>query len=116
MVSREDLWERNVRRKADSYSCEERKENVSINSLDAKKKITFRPGRDPKEAIEGDFIRFLHRNCDDSVSWLEGRLVGRIDKLEDAIRSKWTTNRFTVYISSTINHWGDQGFHRHQPQ
>ena len=109
LVSREDLWERHVRRKADNYSREEKKESVSINDLDAKKKIMFRPGRDPKEAIEGDLIRFLHRNRDNSVSWLEGRLVGRIDKLEDAIRSNWTTNRFTVDISSTINHWGDPG-------
>ena len=110
MVTREDLWERHVRRKADSYSCEERKESVSINSLDAKEKIKCRPGRDPKEAIEGGLIRFLHKNHDNSVSWLQGRLVSRIDKLEDAVRSEWTTNRFTVNISSTINHWGDPGF------
>ena len=92
LVSWEDLWERHVRRKADSYSCEERKESVSIHSLDAKEKIKFRPGRDPKEAIKGDLIRFLHTNYDNSVYWLQGRLVRRIDKLEDAIRSEWTTN------------------------
>ena len=33
----------------------------------------------------------------------------KIDTLEDAIRSEWTTNRFTVDISSTINYWGDPG-------
>ena len=46
LVSREDLWERHVKRKEDSYSREEKKESVSISDSDAKKKIMFRPGRD----------------------------------------------------------------------
>ena len=29
--------------------------------------------------------------------------------MEDAVKSEWTMNRFTVDITSTINHWGDPG-------
>ena len=72
--------------------------------------IEFRLGRDPKEAIEGDLIRFLHKNHDNnSVSWVQGRLVSRLDKLEDAIRTEWTMNRFTVDITNIISYWGDPG-------
>ena len=74
LIGHEDLWERNVKREADSYSCGERKESIGRNSLIAKEKIEFRPGRNPKEAIEGDLIRFLHKNHDNnSVSWVQGR-------------------------------------------
>ena len=58
-MNREDLWERHMRIEADSYAREEKKESISIIDLDAKEKIMFRPGRDPKEALEGDLIRFL---------------------------------------------------------
>ena len=67
--------------------------------------LEFKPGRKPKDAIEGDMIRFLYSN-DDSVHWLQGRLYSRIDSLETAIESEWSSNRFKVDMISTINHWG----------
>ena len=48
--------------------------------------LEFKPGRKPKEAIEGDMVRFLYSN-DDSIYWLQGRLNSRIDSLETAIES-----------------------------
>ena len=48
--------------------------------------LEFKPGRKPKEEIEGDVIRFLYSN-DDSIYWLQGRLNSRIDNLETAVKS-----------------------------
>ena len=56
----------------------------------------FRPRKDPKEAIEGDLFRFLQKNCDNSVSWPDGR-------------SGWAPNQVTADLSNTINRWGDPG-------
>ena len=70
--------------------------------------LEFKPGRKPKEAIEGDVIRFLYSDYDDdSVSWLQGRLNSRIDKLETAVESGWLDNRFKVDMISIITHWGN---------
>ena len=110
MIGHLDLWRRNVTEEADIYLGEERKEIMDKTRSSASEMIEFRPGRDPREAIEGDLIRFLHKDHDNnSVSWVQGRLVSRIDKLEDAVRTEWTMNRFTVDITSTINYWGDPG-------
>ena len=52
--------------------------------------LEFKPGRRPKEAIEGDVIRFLYSPNDDySAYWLQGTLNSRIDKLETAVESGW---------------------------
>ena len=37
---------------------------------DSTEQLEFKPGRKPKDAIEGDMIRFLYSN-DDSVHWLQ---------------------------------------------
>ena len=66
LIVHKDLWKRNVTEEADTYSCEERKEIIDRNSLNVKEKIEFRPGRNPKEAIEGDLIRFLHKEHDNN--------------------------------------------------
>ena len=52
LIVHKDLWKRNVTEEADTYSCEERKEIIDRNNLKVKEKIEFRPGRNPKEAIE----------------------------------------------------------------
>ena len=49
--------------------------------------LEFKPGRKPKEAIEGDMVRFLYSYVD-SIYWLQGRLNSRIDSLE----TETTTN------------------------
>ena len=105
LIGHLDPWRRNVTEEAD-----ERKEIIDKTRSSANEMIEFRPGRDPKEAIEGDLIRFLYKNHDNnSVSWVQGRLVSRLDKLEDAIKTEWKTNRFTVDITNIINYWGDPG-------
>ena len=93
LIGHLDPWRRNVTEEADVYPGEERKEIIDKTRSSASEMIEFRPGRDPKEAIEGDLIRFLHKDHDNnSVSWVQGRLVSRIDKLEEAVRSEWTMN------------------------
>ena len=90
-----------------SVLCIDRMKMMNANESVTNEKIEFKPGRKPKEAIEGDMIRFTYSDYDnDSVSWLQGRLVSRIDKLEDAVESEWMRNRFRVDTISTIAHWG----------
>ena len=42
-----------------------------------------------------------------STSWIQGRLSNRIDKLDDAVNSEWTMNRFRVDNIIPIAHWGN---------
>ena len=80
---------------------------MNANKPNINEKIEFKPGRKPKEAIEGDMIRFMYNDYENgSVSWLQGRLVSRIDDLEEAVESEWMRNRFKVDTISTIRHWG----------
>ena len=110
LVGHEELWKKIVTKEADTYSCGERKEIIDADNSIAEEKIEFRPGRKPKEAIEGDLIRLMYKDYDNnSVSWVQGRLVSRIDKLDDAVKSEWTMNRFRVDTISTIAHWGGPG-------
>ena len=53
--------------------------------------VTFSTFRTPKNAIEGDLLVFPYSNL-----WFQGRLACRFDRLEDAIRSEWKTNRFKI--------------------
>ena len=86
----------------------DRKKMMNANESGTNEKIEFKPGRKPKDAIEGDMIRFMYNDYDnDLVSWLQGRLVSRIDKLEDAVDSEWMKNRFRVDTISTIAHWSN---------
>ena len=79
-----------------------------MNKEDDSKKIKFKTGRNPAEAIEGDLIKFMHKDyVHNSTSWVQGRLSKRIDKLNDAINSEWKMNRFRVDNMSTIVHWGE---------
>ena len=85
----EDLWQKSVTKEVDTTSCIERKEMMNTDSPNANEKIEFKPGRKPKEAIEGDLIRFMYNDYDNnSVSWVQGRLVSRIDNLDDAVESE----------------------------
>ena len=45
-------------------------------------------------------------SANNSISWVQGRLTSRIDKLNDAVDSEWTMNRFRVDNISPIAHWG----------
>ena len=84
-------------------SCIVRTEIVNTDSQNANEKIEFKLGRKPKEAIEGDLIRFMYNDYDNnSVSWVQGRLASRIDNLNDAVDSEWRMNRFRVNTISTI--------------
>ena len=53
--------------------------------------VTFSTFRSPRNAIEGDLLVFPYSNL-----WFQGRLACRFDRLEDAIRSDWKTNRFKI--------------------
>ena len=78
---------------------------MQTNQTSTKNRV--QAGKKPKEAIEGDMIRFMYNDYENgSVSWLQGRLVSRIDELEDAVESEWMRNRFKVDTISTIGHWG----------
>ena len=106
-VCYEDLWQRSVTKEVATNSCIVRTEMVNTDSPNANEKIEFKPGRKPKEGIEGDLIRFMYKDyANNSVSWVQGRLTSRIDKLDDAVDSEWTMNRFRVDTISTIAHWG----------
>ena len=109
-VLSEDLWPRSVTEIVDGISCIERKEVMNTDSPNINGKIEFKTGRKPKEAIEGDLIRFMHKDHErNSVSWVQGRLVSRIDSLDDAVESEWAMNRFRVDTINTIAHWGVPG-------
>ena len=70
--------------------------------------MTFSSDRKPKDAIEGDLVRFMYKDpANESTSWIQGRLSSRIDKLDDAINSEWMMNRFRVDNISSIVHWGN---------
>ena len=56
-----------------------------------KSNVSFSTFRTPKNAIEGDLLVFPYSNL-----WFLGRLACRFDRLEDAIRSDWKTNRFKI--------------------
>ena len=72
------------------------------------KVLEFLPGRKPEVVDVGETIRFMHRSHDGSSSyWLQGILDKRIDKYEDAKKSRWNRNRFRVNSISIIKHWGD---------
>ena len=110
LIDQPELWKKTVAEKTGTYLSDARKEIIDKTRPKTNEMIEFRPGRDPKEALEGDLIRFLHRNHDNnSISWLQGRLVSRLDDLEDTIRNEWTKNRFIVDITDIINYWGNPG-------
>ena len=72
------------------------------------KVLEFLPGRKPEVVDVGETIRFMHRSHDGSSSyWLQGILDKRIDKYEDAKKSRWNKNRFRVNSLGIIKHWGD---------
>ena len=88
-TSSDDMWERSTGNKAHSGPCINRMEILGTCKAVTTRKLEFKPGRKPKEAIEGDMVRFLHNDyVKGSVSWLQGRLISRIDKLEDAVESE----------------------------
>ena len=66
---------------------EEKDERDTVNRYN----INFSIFQSPKNAIEGDILVFPYSNL-----WFQGRLACRFDKLEDARRSDWKTNRFKV--------------------
>ena len=42
--------------------------------------VIFSPTRKPRDAIEGDILRFLYTNpSNSSTSWVQGRLTCRLD-------------------------------------
>ena len=85
----EGLWQKSIGKEMNIISCKDRTKMMNANKPVINEKIEFKPGRKPKEAIEGDMIRFMYNDYDDgSVSWLEGRLLSRIDTLEDAVESE----------------------------
>ena len=74
-------------------SCMKKIKVESIDSQNSDEKIEFMTGRKPKDAIEGDLIRFMYKDpANESTSWIQGRLSSRIDKLDDAINSEWMMN------------------------
>ena len=90
-------WKKCMTRKITDNSCIEKTEVENIDSQNANEKIEFKTGRKPKEAIEGDLKRFMYKySANNSISWVQGRLTSRIDKLNDAVDSEWTMNRFRV--------------------
>ena len=55
---------------------------------DDDRSVIFSPARSPRDAIEGDILRFLYTNpSNNSTSWVQGRLACRLDKLDDAMKS-----------------------------
>ena len=104
----EDPWQRSITKEMADNSCIVRTERVNTDSQNANEKIEFKLGRKPKEAIEGDLIRFMYNDYDNnSVSWVQGRLTSRIDNLDDAVDSEWTMNRFRVDNIIPIANWGN---------
>ena len=64
---------------------------------DDDKNVTFSATRSPRNAIEGDLLIFPYTNpSDNSNLWIQGRLACRFDRLEDALKSDWKTNRFKI--------------------
>ena len=46
-----------------------------MNKEDDSKKVEFKTGRIPAEAIEGYLIKFMHKDyLHNSTSWVQGRL------------------------------------------
>ena len=58
----EDLWLRSVTKRMDTESCMNNTEMMSTDNPNVNEKIEFKSGRKPKEAIEGDLIRFMHND------------------------------------------------------
>ena len=66
-----DLRQRSITKEMNTISCIDM---MNANKPNINEKIEFKPGRKPKEAIEGDMIRFMYNDYDNgSVSWLQGR-------------------------------------------
>ena len=76
---------------------ERKKEKRDIITQDDDKNVTFSATRSPRNAIEGDLLIFPYTNpSDNSNLWIQGRLACRFDRLEDALKSDWKTNRFKI--------------------
>ena len=116
LIDQPELWKKTVAEKTGTYLSDARKEIIDKTRPNTNEMIEFRPGRDPKEALEGDLIRFLHRNHDNnSISWLQGRLASRLDDLEDTIRNDWTKNRFIWILLISLTIGAIQESHRPPP-
>ena len=75
---------------------------------DDDKNVIFSPTRKPRDAIEGDILRFLYTDpSNNSTSWVQGRLACRLDRLDDAMNSEWMMNRFRINDIKDINYWSN---------
>ena len=83
-----------------------KEEKMNVRNND--ENVIFSSDRKPRDAIEGDIIRFLYTDPSNaSTSWIQGRLASRLDRLDDAFNSEWAMNRFRINDIRAINHWGN---------
>ena len=77
----EGLWQKSTGEEINTISCKNRTKMMNSDEPSVNEKIEFRPGRKPKEAIEGDMIRFMYNDYDNgSVSWLEGSVNDKLHR------------------------------------
>ena len=89
-------------------SCMRKMKEEKINARNNDENVMFSSDRKPRDAIEGDFIRFLYTNpSNNSTSWMQGRLTSRLDKLDDELNSEWAMNRFRINDIRAVNYWSN---------
>ena len=75
---------------------------------DDDKNVIFSSTRKPRDAIEGDILRFLYTDpSNNATSWVQGRLACRLDRLDDAMNSDWMMNRFRIKDIKTADCWSN---------
>ena len=97
-----------VRPSGKGISCMRKMKEEKINVRNNDENVMFSSDRKPRDAIEGDAIRFLYTDpSNDSTSWMQGRLASRLDKLDDALNSEWAMNRFRINDIRAVNYWSN---------
>ena len=76
------------------------------SDVKATKLMKFIEVTEPKDAVKGLQIRFMHDHGEGTVCWLEGTIEQRITKLSRARKLKFTENFFRIGKLRIINTWG----------
>ena len=98
-------WTKKILRRRDGKGTVTNAEEDS--DVKATKLMEFIEVTEPKDAVKGLTIRFMHDLGEGTVYWLEGTIEQGITKLSKARKLKFTENLFRIGKLRIINTWGD---------